>query len=93
MLGILERIESKLDALLERTSLVSNQLDTLTAQVAVNATTEQSAITLINGLASQITALANDPAALLALAATLNQNATALAAAVTANTPAAPVTP
>lgn len=90
MLGILERIEAKLDALLERVQLVANELDTLTAQVSVNTTVEQSAIVLINGLAAQITALANDPAALLALASTLNTNATGLAAAVAANTPAAP---
>jgi glutamate-1-semialdehyde aminotransferase len=64
-------------------------LAALTAQVTQNTTVEQSAITLIQGLAAQLVANANDPAAIAALAASLNTSATSLAAAVTANTPAA----
>jgi len=49
----------------------------------------QSAITLINGLAAQIANLKDDPAALQALADSLGASSTALAAAITANTPQA----
>ncbi len=66
------------------------ELDALSAQVAQNTTVEESAVTLINGLAAQIASLKNDPAALQALADSLNKSATDLSAAVAANTPAAP---
>jgi hypothetical protein len=67
----------------------------LQAQVAQNATVEGSAITLLQGLSSQlaaaIAAQANgDTAALPALQTQLSTSAAALAAAITANTPAAP---
>ena len=65
-------------------------LAALQAQVAQNTTVEASAVTLIQGLAAQITAAGTDPAALAALTTSLNTSATALAAAITANTPAAP---
>ena len=65
-------------------------LTALTAQVAATTTVEQSAITLIQGLAAQIAAAGTDPAALAALTTSLNTSATALSAAITANTPAAP---
>jgi hypothetical protein len=64
-------------------------LTALTAQVTANTQVEASAVLLIQGLAAQITALQNDPVALAALATQLNTSATALAAAVAANTPAA----
>lgn len=64
-------------------------LDALTSQVAQNVSVEQSAVTLIQGLAAQIAAAGTDPAALAALQTQLNTSATALAAAVAANTPAA----
>lgn len=61
-------------------------------QAAVNETNtvEQSAISLINGLADKITALSTDPAALADLAAQMRANSAALAADIQANTPAAP---
>lgn len=68
----------------------AGDLTALTAQVAQNTTVEASAVTLIQGLAAQITALQNDPAALAALAAQLQTSATALSAAITANTPTPP---
>jgi len=68
-------------------------LTALTAQVAQNTTVEQSAITLIQGLAAQLQAVATDPVAIAALASQLNASATALAAAITANTPSAPPSP
>ena len=65
-------------------------LTALTAQVANNTTVEASAVTLIQGLAAQIGAAGTDPVALQALQDQLNTSATALAAAVAANTPATP---
>jgi len=76
-----------LGALLTGEQLMSAQLDTLTAQVTEVETVEQSAITLIQGLAAQIAAIKDDPAAIQALADRLKASSTALAAAITANTP------
>ena len=67
-------------------------LDELKTQVDANTSVEQSAITLINGLAAQIAAVATDPAKVQALADELKTSATALSTAITANTPAAPTT-
>lgn len=69
----------------------SPELDALTAEVTNTNTVEESAITLISGLAQQILDHVNDPAALTALAASLKDESAKLAAAVTANTP--PVVP
>jgi hypothetical protein len=86
----LERIESKLDEALQGISDMSAATDALTAQVASNTTVVQSALTLINGIAAQITAAGVDPVKLAALTASLKSDDDALAAAVAANTPAAP---
>ena len=67
---------------------MSAQLDALQAQVEQNTNLEASAVTLIEGLAAQIAAAANDPVQIAALSAKLQTSATALAAAITANTPA-----
>lgn len=64
-------------------------LDDLTAQVAANKTVIDSALALINGIAARITAAGTDPAALAALTSSLKSEDDDLAAAVTANTPAA----
>ena len=72
---------------------MSAELDALTAQVAQNTSIEGSAVTLIQGLASQIAAVAEDPAQVKALTSQLATSATALAAAITANTPSAPAAP
>lgn len=69
---------------------MSAELTTLTQEVAEMGTVVDSAITLINGLAQQIRDLKDDPAALAALAASLDEKAGALSAAVAANTPAEP---
>jgi hypothetical protein len=81
-----------LNQLLQQGDEVKADLTTLTAQVAQNVTVEGSAITLIQGIAAQLAAAiaANDPAALDALQAELAASDTSLAAAITANTPAAP---
>lgn len=73
---------------------MSTQLDTLTQDVASDTAVEQSAITLLNNLSAQLkAAIASQPtddgAALAALSTTLETNQAALAAAITANTPAA----
>lgn len=69
---------------------MSQELDALTAEVAVVTNVEQSAITLINGLAAQLAAAGTDPVKLTALHDSLVASSTALASAVAANTPAAP---
>lgn len=66
-------------------------LTALTAEVARNTEVDASAIALLTGLAAQIEALKTDPAALQTLADQLKGSSNALADAVAANTPAAPV--
>jgi hypothetical protein len=93
---IFQRIEAKLDQILKELSLMSANLSAnflaLQAQVAQNATVEGSAVTLIQGLSTQLAAAIaaqnnGDTAALPALQQQLATSATALAAAITANTP------
>jgi hypothetical protein len=69
---------------------IMTDLTNITTAVANETTVDQSAITLLNSLSAQIASLKNDPVALQALADSLTTNSTALAAAVAANTPAAP---
>lgn len=64
--------------------------DSLIQEVTRNDAVDASAITLLNGLSAQIEQLKNDPVALQALADELKGSSDALAAAVAANTPAAP---
>jgi hypothetical protein len=78
--------------ILGKESNMATDLDSLTAEVTNNTSVEQSAITLIGNLAAAITAAGTDPVALAALVSQLQTNDKALAAAVTANTPAAPAT-
>lgn len=66
------------------------ELQDLQAQVAANKTVIDSALVLINGIADRIKAAGTDPAALQALTDSLKAEDDALAAAVTANTPAPP---
>ncbi len=68
---------------------MSKELDALTAQVKAQEAVDDSAITLIQGLADQIAAIKTDPVALQALADELKTKSDALAAAVSANTPSA----
>lgn len=72
------------------------ELDDLKAQVAQNVSVEGSAITLIQGLAAKLDALAAstvNPADLVALSTQLKTEASSLAAAVAQNTPAGTTTP
>ena len=95
----LNRIEAKLDALLRSTAQMAKQTDQnfadLEAKVTNIETVDASAVTLLQGLKAAldaaIAANANgDSEALPALSARLGTSADALAAAVVANTPAAP---
>jgi hypothetical protein len=71
---------------------MSAEFDALTAQVAASTTVEQSAITLIEGIAAQLAGNPT-PAQVTALSTSLQTSATALAAAITANTPAVESSP
>ena len=88
--AVAAKLQPKLDSIAQGEQTMSAELDALTAQVQQVQQVDQSAIALINGLADQIKALANDPAAINALADQLKQQTDALAAAVTANTTAPP---
>jgi len=89
-------ILSKLNSIIERLNRIMALLDNLNAAVARETTVEQSAITLIQGIAKQLADLIAksgntvDPAELQKIVDGMNANQDALAAAVTANTPAAP---
>lgn len=70
--------------------IMSAELDFLTAQVAENTDTEASAVALLQNLHDLLVAAGTDPVKLGALANTLKGSRDALAAAIVANTPAAP---
>lgn len=76
--------------LIERDKTMATDLTALTAAVTNETTVEASAVTLLQQLSSQLASVATDPVAVAALASQINAGATALAAAITANTPAAP---
>jgi hypothetical protein len=88
--NLVSLITSLINMLNSEWSLTMSALDDLTAQVAQNTSVEQSAVQLIQGLAAQIQAAANDPVKLNSLTLQLKSSADALAAAITANTPAEP---
>lgn len=69
---------------------IMSDLTQLTADVAADTSVDQSAIVLLQGLKAALDSAGTDPVALAALSTQLETNAAALAAAVTANTPAAP---
>jgi len=93
LLQLVHSIVTKLDSLTHKGDLLMAAIDDLTAQVAANTTVIGSALTLIQGLAAQLAAAGTDPVKLAALQASLKQSDDDLAAAVAANTPAAPPTP
>lgn len=63
---------------------------TLVTTVSAQGTVIESAITLLNGLAAQLEAAKDDPAQIQAIIDQVTAQSGALAAAVQANTPAAP---
>jgi beta-phosphoglucomutase-like phosphatase (HAD superfamily) len=77
--------------ILDNQRKIMSALTDLQAAVAAENTVIASAITLLNGLKAQLDAAiaSGDPAALTALSADIAGQTAALAAAVTANTPAA----
>lgn len=87
-------IYAKLDFIYRRLShrleKAMAEIDTLTAQVASNTSVIESAITLLGNIKALLDAAGTDPAKLAALSATLAAEDEKLAAAVVANTPAAP---
>lgn len=85
-----DALSNTMDLILERMNAMSAELDALTAQVKANSSLLDSATTLINGIAARITAAGTDPVALKALTDELKAKDDALAAAIAANTPAAP---
>ena len=85
-----EEVVVLLNQLLQKVNAMTVEIEQLTVEVAANTAVDQSAIILLNGLSAQILALKDDPVKLAALAAELNASSSALAAAVAANTPAAP---
>lgn len=87
--GQLSGIESSLSTIMKGIKAMSEELDRLSTEVAENGAVIDSAVALINGLAQQIRDLKDDPAALAALADSLDAKSNELANAVAANTPAA----
>lgn len=86
------KVEDLLQLILHKVNHIMADLTTLTAAVAANRTVSDSAVTLLQGLKVALDAAiaADDPVALEALSTDLGAQTTALAAAVTANTPVAP---
>ena len=74
----------------KETSKMALDLTQLTADVQADTDAVNAAVKLLSTLSAEIAANVNDPAALTALASTLEAITAALAAAVAANTPAAP---
>jgi hypothetical protein len=88
----LTRIEAKLDLLIATETKTMATLADIAAAVTAQTTVVGSVVTLLQQLSAELkAAIANsaDPAALQALVDSINANATTLANAVTANTPAA----
>jgi hypothetical protein len=88
--SLFRRKPSKLDLILWEVHRMSAELNVLIAAVEAENTVIESAIVLLNELSALILAAKDDPAALAALAAEVSQKASALAEAVTANTPPPP---
>jgi hypothetical protein len=89
ILGATRYIINQLDRILEGERTIMADLSTLEADVAAETTVEKSAIALLTQLADLLKSAGTDPVKLAALHDTITANTAALAAAVTANTPAA----
>lgn len=88
-----DSIAHELHNIAEGIAVMSQQLDDLKREVQESRQVTEGAITMIGGLADQIRELKEDPEALEELAAELDAQQTALAAAITANTPVEQPTP
>lgn len=80
-------LNNKLNTLLKENQTLALDLTAITNAVNQTVGVEQSAIVLLNQLASEIAANATNPAAINTLAANLQAQAQALANAITANQP------
>ena len=80
-----DRVNQALEQLLTQGDAMSAALDKITAEVTETKGIIQSAVALIEGLAQQIRDMKDDPAALDALADSLDTDSKALADAVAAN--------
>lgn len=87
-LRLLDAIAADVKTLLKGQATMSKELDDLEQVVSQDLTVDQSAATLIQGLAAQIEANKTDPIRLQKMANDLRASTAALAAAVAANTPA-----
>jgi chromosome segregation ATPase len=83
----LKQLGLKIDQLIKKEEIMSQELDDLTQKVSDSTTVQESAITLLNDLGQRIRDLADDPAAIRALADQLDSEKNKLADAITANTP------
>jgi hypothetical protein len=81
----LNRVLFELDKIQRGQKKMSAELEVLKAEVTETLGVAQSAVALIEGLAAKLAEIADDPAAILALAAELDGSANALAAAIAAN--------
>ncbi len=86
-------IEALLRILIAKVEQMSAELDRLTASVAAETSKTESLITLVNGLAQIIRDNTGNPAALTALADSLDAETSKIQAALDANTPTAPSAP
>lgn len=86
----LDRIERKLDRLIQEDHTMALDLSNLTAAVNNEQTVDQSVLALINQIVAELQNTNGDQAAVDALTASLQTEASSLSAAVSANTPAAP---
>lgn len=90
LLGLLKEILGELKSIKKEQNHMSAEIDRLTASVASLTTAEQSSNALLAQLSQLIRDNANDPAALNALADSIDADTAEITAAVVANTPAAP---
>lgn len=85
----LAEVINHLHSIIHKLNTMATDLTALTAAVAKDTEVDQSAITLLQGLKAALDTAGTDPVALKALSDQIGSNTDALAAAVTANTPAA----
>jgi hypothetical protein len=87
---LVERAVELLHSIHSQQGIIMSDLSDLQAAVTAEDTVIASAVTLIQGFAAQLAAAGTDPVALAALTSDVKTQAASLAAAVAANTPAAP---
>jgi hypothetical protein len=84
------KVLEKLNLLITKSNQMANEIATLEAEVSEMKTVQQSAVTLLQGLKQRLDDAGTDAVKLAALSADIDSSTNALAAAVTANTPADP---